>query len=201
MQNLNTEEYWDGVYRLECEAGELEGGKRDYGPIHEAIVEVVPAGATVLDVACGLGILCRKIVTRRPETSVVGVDFSGYTIARNNERDAHLPIEYRQVDVRTELSGVGRVFDVVTMCEVLEHLTEPERVVADAMALLRPAGLFVLTCPHDDEIEGPEHLRLWGHDQVFHLLAPYSDRVTFVHFPPPYFSPWLMAYLTKSGGG
>ena len=195
--DLNTPEYWDDVYRDEWERGELEGGRRDYGPIHDAIVELVPPGSCVLDVACGLGLLCRKIAERRAEAAVVGVDFSGYTIERNRERDRRLPIEYLQLDVRTELPSLRREFDVVTMCEIVEHLAEPERVVEEAMGLLRPGGVFVLTCPHDDEIEDPEHLRLWGHDEVFHLLAPYGDRVTFVHFPPPYYDGWLMAYLTK----
>jgi 2-polyprenyl-3-methyl-5-hydroxy-6-metoxy-1,4-benzoquinol methylase len=196
--DLNTPEYWDRVYRHEWENDEL--GRRDYGPIHDAIVELVPPGARVLDVACGVGLLCRKIVEQRTGTTAAGVDFSGYTLERNRRRDAGLPIEYVQVDVRTGLPALDGGFDVVTMCEIVEHLAEPERVVGDAMGLLRPGGLFVLTCPHDDEIDDPEHLRLWGHDEVFHLLEPYGRRITFAHFPPPYFHPWLMAYLTKAGG-
>jgi hypothetical protein len=59
----------------------------------------------------------------------------------------------------------------------------------------------VLTCPHDDGIPDPEHLRTWGHDEIFHLLSKYSDTVSFVHFAPPYFHIWLMAYLTKATPG
>jgi len=29
-------------------------------------------------------------------------------------------------------------------------------------------------------------------------LAPYSDAVSFMHFPPPYFHIWMLAYLAKS---
>lgn len=195
--DVNTPGYWDGVYRREWQAGGVEGGMRDYGPIHDAIVELVPRGAHVLDIACGPGLLCRKVALRYPGASVVGVDFSAYALERNSERDRGLRIDYVLLDVRTELRSLRRTFDVVTMCEIVEHLAEPQRVVTDAMASLRQDGLFVLTCPHDDEIEDPEHLGLWGHDDVFHLLAPYGDRVTFVHFPPPYYSPWLMAYLRK----
>jgi 2-polyprenyl-3-methyl-5-hydroxy-6-metoxy-1,4-benzoquinol methylase len=195
--DINTPGYWDAVYRREWESGRIEGGARDYAPIHDAIVELVTSGARVLDVACGPGLLCRKIALRCPGASVVGVDFSPYALERNRHRDHDLPVEYVVLDVRTELRSLRRTFDVVTMCEIVEHLAEPERVVADAMALLEAGGLFVLTCPHDDEIEDPEHLRLWGHDEVFHLLAPYGERVTFVRFPPPYYSPWLMGYLRK----
>ena len=174
---------------------------RDYGPIHDAIVELVPDGAAVLDIACGAGVLCRKIKDRRPMTHVLGVDFSEYTISRNQERDRTLGIDYRCLDIRDGLGGLGIQFDVVCMCEILEHLDEPERVVSAALDLLKPSGLFVLTCPHDNSIPDHEHVRVWGHDDVFHLLAPYTQTVTFRHFEPPYFHLWMMAYLTKGKGG
>jgi hypothetical protein len=101
------------------------------------------------------------------------------------------------MDVRSLGAALSSQFDAITMCEILEHLEEPETVVADALALLKVGGRFILSCPHDDGIPDPEHLRCWGHDDLFHLLAPYSDTVSFMHFPPPYFHVWMLAYLTK----
>jgi 2-polyprenyl-3-methyl-5-hydroxy-6-metoxy-1,4-benzoquinol methylase len=198
--NLNTREYWDSVYRTEYESGEARkpGYKRDYAPLHEAVVELIPDGSRVLELACGAGLLCRKIKQRRPGSQVLGVDFSAYVVARNQERDRALGVEYRCLDIRASLGGLGRSFDVVTMCEILEHLEEPEAMVARALDLLRAGGRFILTCPHDAEIPDPEHLRTWGHDELFHLLAPYSDTISFTHFPPPYFHVWMLAYLTKT---
>jgi 2-polyprenyl-3-methyl-5-hydroxy-6-metoxy-1,4-benzoquinol methylase len=152
----------------------------------------------VLDIACGPGLLCRKIKQQCPSGEVMGVDFSQYVIARNQARDASLGIEYRCLDIRTSLGSIGQRFDVVTMCEILEHLEEPEAVVAAAVALLKQGGRFMVTCPHDAGIPDPEHLRVWGHDDMFHLLAQYSDTVSFMHFPPPYFHVWMLAYLTKN---
>jgi SAM-dependent methyltransferase len=131
----------------------------------------------------------------------MGVDFSQYTISRNQERDRALGVQYGCLDIRTSLSAVGRAYDVVTMCEILEHLEEPEVAVAMTMQLVKSGGRFILTCPHDDAIPDPEHLRCWGHDELFHLLAPYGDTVSFVHFPPPYFHIWMLAYLTKGAPG
>lgn len=85
------------------------------------------------------------------------------------------------------------------MCEILEHLDEPEAVVAAAFGRLKPGGRF-LTCPHDHGIPDPEHVRLWGHDELFHLLAPYGDTISFRHFPPPYFHVWMLVYLTNTQG-
>jgi len=129
---------------------------------------------------------------------VLGVDFAQYMIERNQERDRSLGVEYRCLDIRNSLKALDRQFDVVCMCEILEHLEQPEDVVGDAMERLRPGGLFVLTCPHATGIPDPEHVRVWDHDELFHLLAPYSSAVTFLHFPPPYFHVWMMAHLTKA---
>jgi len=197
--NLNTQDYWDQVYRDECESGRADGDhySRDYGPIHDAVIALIPDGSTVLDIACGPGLLCRKAKQRLPSIQVTGVDFSEYMIRHNQKRDRELQIEYRHLDIRSSLSTLGATYDVVIMCEILEHLEAPGTVVDQALGRLKPLGRFILTCPHDNEIPDPEHLRLWGHDELFHLLAPYADTISFTHFPPPYFHPWMLAYLTK----
>jgi 2-polyprenyl-3-methyl-5-hydroxy-6-metoxy-1,4-benzoquinol methylase len=199
--NINTPEYWDEVYRREWEGHDVTGRDyhRDYGPIHDAIVRLVPAGSRVLDIACGPGLLCRKIKSQVPGTRVTGVDFSSYMIARNAERDKSLGIEYRCIDVRSSLPSLDKQFDAVSLCEILEHLDDPAAVVRDAMKLVKRDGLLVVSCPHADEIPDPEHVRYWDHESLFHLLAPYSDTITFTHFPPPYFHYWMLAYLRKRG--
>jgi 2-polyprenyl-3-methyl-5-hydroxy-6-metoxy-1,4-benzoquinol methylase len=201
LTNINTPDYWNRVYLEEWESGRArrEDYSRDYGPIHDAIIELIPNGSEVLDIACGPGLLCRKIKQRLPLTRVTGVDFAQYMLVRNEERDRSLGIVYQCLDIRTSLGDVEKRFDVVCMCEILEHLEEPQRVVAAALALLKPGGRFILTCPHQDGIPDPEHLRFWDHDDVFHLLEPYSRAITFMHFPPPYFHIWMLVHLTKEG--
>jgi 2-polyprenyl-3-methyl-5-hydroxy-6-metoxy-1,4-benzoquinol methylase len=198
--NINTRDYWDVVYRQEWESGVARGDNysRDYGPIHDAIISLIPDASRVLDIACGPGLLCRKIRQRLPSTRVLGIDFSEFMVARNQERDRALGVDYRCVDIRTSLNLVEGPFDVVTMCEILEHLDDPETTIDAALGLVRSGGRFILTCPHDDGIPDPEHVRMWGHDELFHLLAPYSDTISFMHFPPPYFHVWMLAYLTKA---
>jgi 2-polyprenyl-3-methyl-5-hydroxy-6-metoxy-1,4-benzoquinol methylase len=192
--NINTAAYWDDVYRREWEAGVILT-LRDYGELHDVVVGLVAPGSEVLDVGCGPGILCRKIAERVADTNVTGIDFSAYTIGRNAERDANLGIHYHRVDVQTELRGLEGCFDVVTMCEVLEHLDDPEEVVAAALALVRPGGLLILSCPHDGEVPHAEHVRDWGHDEIFHLLAAHADSVTFHVLAAPR-DRWLLASCT-----
>jgi 2-polyprenyl-3-methyl-5-hydroxy-6-metoxy-1,4-benzoquinol methylase len=200
QSNINTPGYWDSVYLKEWESGAVQRKKyfRDYGPIHEAIIKLVPVGSQVLDIACGPGVLCRKIKQQVPGSKVTGIDFSKYTIERNRARDRELGVNYQVVDIRNSLASMPARFDVVIMCEILEHLDEPEKAVADAMTLLRPGGRFILTCPHKDGIPDPEHVRIWDHDELFHLLATYSPTVSFTHFSPPWYHVWMMAHLIKT---
>ena len=197
--NINTPDYWNEVYKREWESQVVGTSEyhRDYGPIHDAILELIPDGARVLDVACGPGLLCRKIKSSLPYTSVTGVDFSPYVIARNTERDERLGVEYLCMDLRTSLASLPCQFDAITMCEIIEHLDDPISVVGDAMSRLKHNGLFIASCPHGNEIPDPEHVREWDHESLFHLLAPYSSSISFKHFPPPYFHPWMLAYLRK----
>lgn len=199
--NINTPQYWDAVYRREWESKAVTSGRyqRDYAPIHDAIIALIPDGASVLDIGCGPGLLCRKIKRARPRARVMGVDFSAVTIENNRATEPELGVEYAVVDIRTALPSLPRDWDVISMCEVIEHLDEPLRILDEAVALLRPGGLFILTTPHDNEIPSPEHVRQWGHDELFHVLAKYADTVSFTHFPPPWFSPWMMAHFVKRG--
>jgi 2-polyprenyl-3-methyl-5-hydroxy-6-metoxy-1,4-benzoquinol methylase len=198
-QNLNTADHWDEIYRVEWESGQVQDPKyaRDYGPMHDAIISLIPDTSRVLDAGCGSGVLSRKIKRRLPDTSVIGVDLSPYTITRNQQADVGLGIEYACLDIRTSLPSLDRRFDVITMIEVLEHLDQPERVVADAMRLLEPGGLFILTCPHDDAIPHATHVRQWGHDELYHLLEDYSESVSFKKLPLSH-RKWILVSVVKA---
>ena len=198
VRNINTPDYWDGRYQKEWESGKVFSNNyaRDYGPVHDAIIELIPEDARVLDVACGAGVLCRKVKDRLPGTAVTGVDFSPYTIEQNRQAANDEGETYRCLDVQTELPTLEEAFDVVTMAEIIEHLDDPERTIADAMNLLKPGGRLIITCPHDDAIPSKEHVRQFGHDELFHLLAIYNDTVCFRQFAPPH-ARWMLTHLEK----
>ena len=196
--NINTPGYWDNRYQQEWESGQVLTAQyvRDYGPVHDAIISLIPEDACVLDVACGSGVLCRKIKKRMPDTTVTGVDFSGYTIEQNRQVAQHPGEHYLCLNVQTDLPALRREFDVVVMAEIIEHLDDPVRAIDDAVQLLPSGGLLIITCPHDGAIPSKEHVREWGHDELFHLLATYSDTVCFTRFAAPH-DKWMMTHLIK----
>ena len=100
------------------------------------------AGLTVLDIGCGAGILTEPLARMGAKT--VGIDPSDEIIAaaRLHAGEADLTIDYRATTAEA-LAEAGERFDVVTILEVVEHVTDVDRFVATCAALVRPGGLLV----------------------------------------------------------
>jgi 2-polyprenyl-6-hydroxyphenyl methylase/3-demethylubiquinone-9 3-methyltransferase len=104
------------------------------------------AGARVLDVGCGGGLLAESLA--RAQARVTAIDLAPGMVetARLHALDSGLDIDYR-VDSAEMLttSHAGR-FDVLTCMEMLEHVPDPAATVAVFAALVRPGGdVFVST--------------------------------------------------------
>lgn len=100
------------------------------------------AGARVLDVGCGGGLLCEALA--RAGATVTGIDLAPgmIDVARLHAAEQGLDITYNVVAAE-EVSGG---FDVVTCMEMLEHVPDPERMTATLATLVKPGGaVFVST--------------------------------------------------------
>jgi len=102
------------------------------------------AGLTVLDVGCGGGLLCEPLA--RLGAAVTGIDAEARNIeiARAHSAAVDLAIDYRAASAE-ELAGEDRRFDIVLNMEVIEHVADVERFLADCSALLSDGGLMVLS--------------------------------------------------------
>jgi 2-polyprenyl-6-hydroxyphenyl methylase / 3-demethylubiquinone-9 3-methyltransferase len=94
------------------------------------------AGATVLDVGCGGGILAEAMAQRGAR--VTGIDLSEKAL-----RVAELHLHESKLDIRYEKSSVedfAGEFDIVTCMELLEHVPQPASMVGACARLVRPGG-------------------------------------------------------------
>jgi 2-polyprenyl-6-hydroxyphenyl methylase / 3-demethylubiquinone-9 3-methyltransferase len=129
-----ADEWWDprGPFRTLHEINDL---RLDY------IGRRAPlAGARVLDVGCGGGILSEGLARRG--ALVVGVDRGEPNIAaaRVHAGAAGLSIDYRCTGVEDVARDRAGGFDIVTCLEVLEHVPDPASLVRACAAALRPEG-------------------------------------------------------------
>jgi len=98
------------------------------------------AGARVVDVGCGGGVLSEGLA--RAGAVVTGVDLAAdaLAVARQHAADQGLAIDYRHVsaaDLAVEAAGA---FDVVTCLELIEHVPDAAELVRACAGLARPDG-------------------------------------------------------------
>jgi len=103
------------------------------------------AGANVLDVGCGGGLLAESLA--RAGSKVTAIDLAPGMVetARLHALDSGLTIDYRVEAAEQLLKSPGK-FDVVTCMEMLEHVPEPADTLDVLGKLVRPGGhVFIST--------------------------------------------------------
>ena len=127
-------EWWDphGAFRTLHDIHEL---RLDY------IAERAPlAGARVLDVGCGGGLVAEGLAARGAQVVAIDLAPENVAAAREHAAAAGRAIDYRCTSVEQVASEMPAAFDVVTCLEMLEHVPDAGSVVAACAAALRPGG-------------------------------------------------------------
>ena len=99
------------------------------------------APESILDVGCGEGVLTYEWAERLGDRRIVGIDLEDPKLQAEWEKRRRPNLEYR-VEEATRLSFADNEFDMATAIEVLEHVPEPERTVAE-MARVAKRWLLV----------------------------------------------------------
>ena len=109
-----------------------------------AALGVVPPGARVLDIGCGLTDLAARL------PAYVGCDRWEDVLGENRRRHPHAGFYAWDVlasEAPAEVRAAGP-FEVVLMLALLEHLVDPAAALRRAAPLLAPGGRIVVTTPH-----------------------------------------------------
>ena len=112
---------------------------------HARAIRLVGEDKDVLELGCATGYVSRILAERR--CRVVGVDGNAEAAAEARRGCVEVVV----ADLDTIDCGVvlgDRRFDVILCGDVLEHLKEPSRLLAQLRPLLRPGGYVVASLPN-----------------------------------------------------
>lgn len=139
---------------------------------------------SILEIGAGFGTFCSEIKSRNKFERIVAIEPTpglAKTCRGKGIDVIELPVE------KVDLSQ-SELFDVIASFEVIEHLFEPSKFIADAEKLLSPGGLIILTCPNgkgfDVDVLGNvsttvdhEHLNYFNPESLGILLTKHKFEV------------------------
>ena len=98
------------------------------------------SGRKVLDIGCGGGILTEAIA--KHGAIATGIDLSKDSIeaAKIHASQHGLKIDYRYENIEETASKHAGEFDAITCMEMLEHVPDPNQIIAACAKLLKPGG-------------------------------------------------------------
>ncbi len=102
----------------------------------------------VLELAPGHGYFGLSLLRRFPEAHLTGVDISPASIVMSQSIAAEFGehvVDYRLQDAMCLTDDYQNGYDVVICGELLEHVPNPERILANVYKALRPGGLAYVT--------------------------------------------------------
>jgi len=104
------------------------------------------AGATVADVGCGGGLLAESLARQGAQVTAVDLSPTMIEVAKLHAAGSQLPIDYRLQSAAALADEASGQFAVVCCMELIEHVPDPEALIATLARLLRPGGsLFIAT--------------------------------------------------------
>jgi len=95
-----------------------------------------------LDIGCGGGILTEELAAISINTYGVDISEASLETAKKHAKEQGLDINYRKAYAE-DLPFDDNSFDLITCCDVLEHVDDLEQVIAEISRVLRPGGTFV----------------------------------------------------------
>jgi 2-polyprenyl-3-methyl-5-hydroxy-6-metoxy-1,4-benzoquinol methylase len=150
--------------------------------------QIYPSKGKLLDIGCSLGIFLE--LAREDGWEPFGIEFSPMAIAACREKSIKVS------SYAIERSDFPKnAFDIITLWEVLEHVSTPRDFIAACYQHLKPGGKLIVTVPNIEGIEfqllgkahtniaAPAHLNYFSPERLASFLCEQFFRVECVETP------------------
>ena len=148
---------------------DAEVNRRTFAARIRAIERRYGRRGRLLDVGCALGDFL--IEAKAAGWDVEGVEISPFAAQQARQRDLRVTVGRLEA-----LDLAPSSFDVVTLYDTIEHVTDPVAMLAAARRLLVPGGLLHLVTPNVGGLQARLLGRLWYHykpgEHLFYFAPP-----------------------------
>lgn len=130
---------------------------------------------SIADVGCGFAAKLAWLHSNLPDRDYWGIDqASAIALCRSRFNFAH----WLTVDLENNPATPPRKFDLVIVSDVIEHLADPDLLLAYIKALVAPGGWILLSTPDRHLVRGPDcahspnpyHVREWATDEFMSYI-------------------------------
>jgi len=135
-----------------------------------ALAEVRGVGGRLLEIGCGEGWFLKAALAAGYEAR--GLEFSDYGLRRFNPELAGRVAFGDAFEALDRLIDEKSAVEVCVMEHVLEHVLDPEALLARLPAILAPGGVVAITVPNDFSAVQREAQALGHIDQAFWVAPP-----------------------------
>ncbi|MBN2139315.1 MAG: class I SAM-dependent methyltransferase [Sedimentisphaerales bacterium] len=137
------QDLYDETWRKGLEAGKEERGNLQTNLEFLKTIDVLKPGDKILEIGCGIGTIVSRLSAEG--YSVAGIDISRRAIAYGLEKYGDINLEVQAAET---LPYENQSFDVVLSFDLLEHIADVDRHVAEVSRVLRPEGRYLFQTPN-----------------------------------------------------
>ena len=136
----------------------------------QTVHRYIPKACSILDVGCGRGDFLRIIKKSNKNVLVAGIEFND-KLSKYLQNQLNITIFGKTLD---DLQ-ISEPFDLITMWDVFEHLSDPIKEIQKITGLLKKEGSFVFSIPNTSSIDRKIFGNRWiGWDAPRHTFL-FSD--------------------------